>query len=488
MPRLRSSLSLATLASVLALALSAPVHAGRLDSPSPAPAVPAAARIVPAKVEVQPQSVLPYAWHQRTLANGLRVIVIPMPTEGLAAYRTVVRTGARDEYEKGATGFAHFFEHMMFRGTERFPAEKYGEIVTRMGADSNAYTSTDMTVYEFDIASEDLPTVVEIEADRFMNLDYKQADFKTEAGAVYGEYRKNRSNPFFVLYEAIHQAAFSRHTYGHTAMGLVEDIKAMPGKYAYSRRFFKRYYRPENCVIVVAGDVEPEATFALVEAQYKDWKPGYVAPKVKPEPLQTKAKRLDLEYEGQTLPKIWIGYKGGAFAPEDRVWVASQVLAELAFGETSDIYRELILERQVVQGLGAGGGNDRDPGLWSIYGTVKDPADIDAVIERIDQTVARYTSELPDPARVDAVRSHMRYDFLLGLDTSSAVAGELASFIGVADDLHRLDVYYENLVEVTPEDIQAAAQRWLVESRRTVAVIREAPPARAAADDTKGTH
>ncbi|MCA9687608.1 MAG: insulinase family protein, partial [Myxococcales bacterium] len=219
----------------------------------------------------------------------------------------------------------HFFEHMMFRGTKKYPADKYNEMVTRMGADANAYTSTDMTVYELDVAKEDLPTVVDIESDRFMNLDYAKADFETEAGAVYGEYRKNRSSPFFVLYEAVRAAAFDRHTYGHTAMGYVEDIKAMPKKYDYSRSFFQRYYRPENCVIIVAGDVDAEATFALIEQSYGSWKPGYVAPKIKAEPVQKKEKRIDIAYEGKTLPMVWVGYKAGAYAPEDRVWVASQV-------------------------------------------------------------------------------------------------------------------------------------------------------------------
>jgi zinc protease len=418
--------------------------------------------------------IFPYPWHEKTLANGLKVLVIPTPSEGLVSYRTVVRTGARDEFERGVTGFAHFFEHMMFRGTEKYPAEQYNEIVTRMGADSNAYTSADMTVYEFDIVKADLETVAEIEADRFMNLAYTKAGFETEAGAVYGEYRKNRSSPFFVLYEAMRSEAFRKHTYAHTTMGFVDDIKAMPKKYDYSRTFFNRYYRPDNCVIIVTGDVEPEPTFALIEQYYGAWKPGYVAPKIKPEPKQTKPRRIEIEYEGRTLPRVWIAYKGAAFAPDDKIWVASLVLAELAFGETSDIYRELQLEQQRVESLFAAGATNRDPELWSVLATIKDEADVDPVIARIDQTVARYRDELPDQARLDAVKSHMRYDYLLGLDTPSAVAGEVARFVGTAGDLAQVELLYRNLQAVTPEDVREAAKRWLVEQQRTVAILREA--------------
>ena len=463
MPRL----SLSLIAPALALVCTAAVALA-------GPPTRTASDVEPAAAATDDHRIFPYPWQQKTLENGLRVIVIPTPSEGLVSYRTVVRTGARDEFEQGATGFAHFFEHMMFRGTEKYPADKYNEIVTRMGADSNAYTSTDMTVYEFDIAKSDLPTVVEIEADRFMNLAYGEEAFKTEAGAVYGEYRKNRSSPFFVLYEAVRRAAFKQHTYAHTAMGFVEDIKAMPKKYEYSRSFFSRYYRPDNCIIVVTGDVEADATFALIEQHYADWKSGYVPPRIKPEPTQTRARRLDIEYEGKTLPRAWIAYKGGAFDPDDRVWVASLVLAELAFGETSEIYRELQLDEQIVEGIEAGAASDRDPELWSIVTTIKREADIDTVLAGIDETVARYRDELPEQRRVDAVKANMRYDYLLGLDTSSAVAGEVARFVGVAGDLARVETLYRNLAAVTPEDVREAARRWLVDQRRTVVVLRAA--------------
>src|SRR5690606_21925814 len=416
MPRLSPSL----IAPILALSFTAAVALA--GPPTTAESEPGSEPPTDLAAPDESPRIFPYPWQQKTLDNGLQIIVIPTPSEGLISYRTVVRTGARDEYEKGATGFAHFFEHMMFRGTEKYPADKYNEIVTRMGASANAYTSTDVTVYEFDVASDDLPTVVEIESDRFMNLSYGEQEFKTEAGAVYGEYRKNRSSPFFVLYEAVRREAFKKHTYAHTAMGFVEDIKAMPQKYDYSRSFFSRYYRPDNCVIVVTGDVDPEPTFALIERHYGAWKSGYVPPRIKPEPTQKRERKIEVSYEGKTLPRVWVAYKGGAFDPHDRVWVASLVLAELAFGETSDIYRQLRLDQQKVEDLRAGAATDRDPELWSVIATIKDEADINLVLERIEQTVAQYRETPPDPARVEAVKSNMRYEYLLGLDTAKAVA------------------------------------------------------------------
>src|SRR5262245_2608558 len=216
----------------------------------------------------------PYKTHIETLDNGLQVVLVPMSSEGLVAYWSIVRTGSRDEFEPGHTGFAHFFEHMMFRGTEKFPQEVYGQILTEMGADANAFTSTDLTAYHLSVTSGDLDRVMEIEADRFQNLTYPKPAFETEAGAVYGEYRKNRMNPFFTIYEAVYQEAFREHTYGHTTMGYEKDIKAMPGMYDYSRSFFARYYRPDNVVLLVVGDIDVERTMTSIRKHYGAWQPG----------------------------------------------------------------------------------------------------------------------------------------------------------------------------------------------------------------------
>lgn len=416
--------------------------------------------------------IIPFPIQQKKLANGLEVVVIPMESGGLVAHWVAVRTGSRNEYEPGRTGFAHFFEHMMFRGTKRFPQKVYSEMVTRMGADSNAFTSNDITVYYLNVAAEDLDQVMEIESDRFKNLAYPKQAFQTEAGAVYGEYRKNRTSPFFALYEAMTTKAFTRHTYGHTVIGFEKDIKAMPTLYKYSLGFFKRYYRPENAILVVAGDVSADDVFAKAEKYYGDWKPGYVAPKVTAEPVQTAERRVDVAYEGRALPMIWIGYKGDAYTPGDRTYVASHVLAELAFGENSEIYRRLVLGEQVLESIEGDPADARDPSLWMIEAVVKDPAKVDAVLADIDATVARYRDTLPSEAEVAAVKSRMRYSFVMDLDSPQRVAGRIARLAGVYGNVQAIEEMYQTLADVTPADVQAAARKYLEAKRRTVAVLR----------------
>ncbi|MDH3283538.1 MAG: insulinase family protein [Acidobacteriota bacterium] len=417
-------------------------------------------------------TIFPYPTHVERLENGLEVIVIPMRSEGLVAYWSIVRTGARDEYEPGRTGFAHFFEHMMFRGTEAFPADVYNEIVTEIGADANAYTSDDLTAYHLAFAAEDLSRVMELESDRFQRLAYSEDDFETEAGAVYGEYRKNRTSPFFTIYEAIHKAAFDVHTYGHTAMGYEQDIKKMPQMFDYSRTFFERYYRPDNIVLLITGDVIPDEIMASVREHYGDWQPGYVAPPVSPEPPQTAERRIEVAYEGRSLPIVWLAYKADRYDPSDKTRVAADLLAELAFGPTSEIYRKLVLDEQVVEFISADLPINRDPGLFDIFSRIKDEAKVDAVLSQIDGVIAGFQAAPPDAGRLERLKSRLKYGFLMRLDTPDIVASSLARTAAVTGGIDAVDTYFATVEALTPEDVQQAARTYLARNRRTIAVLR----------------
>jgi zinc protease len=428
---------------------------------------------VPATAQDEPamSRIFPYETHVQTLDNGLSVILVPMSSEGLVAYWSIVRTGSRDEYEPGHTGFAHFFEHMMFRGTEKYPAEAYNRIITGMGADANAFTTDDLTAYHLSIAAEDLKKVMEIESDRFMNLSYPEPAFRTEAGAVYGEYRKNRMSPFFTIWEALHEKAYDVHTYGHTTIGYEDDIKAMPGMFDYSRSFFSRYYRPDNVVILIAGDIEAEPTMKLIQRYYGSWEPGYVAPKIEPEPPQKEERRVDVSYEGRSLPILMVAYKAAAFAPDDPTYAASNLLAELAFGETSELYKRLVLKEQVVESLGAEAPMNRDAGLFMVYAEVKDPEKIDYVLDQVDATVTAFRETPPEATRVADLKAHLRYGFLMALDTPAHVARSLARIIAITGGIEAVDRLYTTFDSLTPQDVVTAAGAYLDPRRRTVAVL-----------------
>ena len=419
-------------------------------------------------------SFFPYAYTKEILPNGLTVYVIPMESPGLIAYYSVVRTGSRDEYEPGKSGFAHFFEHMMFRGTKKYPGPVYDSLMTSIGADANAYTTDDYTAYHLKFAKDDLEKVIELESDRFQNLSYAEREFQTEAGAVYGEYRKSITNPFSLLNEKTQDVAYDVHTYKHTTIGFEADIKKMPEGYAYSKSFHQRYYRPENVVLLIAGDVTPEGALTLVRKYYDGWAKGYVPPRVAPEPEQKGERSGNVTYPGKTLPLLDIAYKGDAFDPENRVYVAALLLGDLAFGETSDLYKKLYITEQKVEFISASIPVNRDIPLFEIYSRIKSEADLDAVREDVYATLRTFQTTLVDAGRLSDLKRRERYQFLMGLDTPDRVAGGLARFAAITGGIEVVDKLYAAIEAVTPEDIRTAALKYFVPERRTVVTLKGA--------------
>jgi len=254
-----------------------------------------------------PSDILPFKASEKTLPNGLKVIVVPTGFPNLVSLQIPVQTGSRNEVEPGKSGFAHFFEHMMFRGTKAYPPDVYNAIITKAGARQNAYTSDDLTNYHITFAKEDLDKILEIEADRFKNLSYEEDAFKTEARAVLGEYNKNSANPIRKILEVQRNNAYTTHTYKHTTMGFIKDIEDMPNQFEYSKTFFSRWYRPEKATVIVAGDVEPERVFALVEKYFGDWERGTFTVDIPQEPEHKGPVYAHVPWTSQTLPWVTVG-------------------------------------------------------------------------------------------------------------------------------------------------------------------------------------
>lgn len=417
------------------------------------------------------KGVFPYSTTEETLENGLHVILVPMPGSGLVSYYSVVRTGSRDEYEPGHSGFAHFFEHMMFRGTKKYPGSKYDQIMTEMGADANAYTTDDYTCYHLTFAPDDLERVMELESDRFQNLDYAEREFQTESGAVHGEYRKGKTSPWQVLFEKLQDVAFDVHTYKHTTIGFEADIKAMPTMYEYSKNFFSRYYRPENVVLVIVGDIAPAAVMTQVRAYYGGWKKGYVAPKITPEPPQTAARTAEVTYPGKTLPILAVGYKGEKFDPSNKLVAAAMLFGDLAFGENSELSKRLTLKEQKVQFISADVGMNRDMPLWSVMSMVKNAEDLESIREQITATIASFAETPVNLVDLNNLKRRLRYSFLMNLDTPEKTAGALARYIALTGGIDAVDALYAAYDVVTPEDIMQAVRTYFTPERSTTVTL-----------------
>ncbi|HWQ36661.1 MAG TPA: pitrilysin family protein [Blastocatellia bacterium] len=415
--------------------------------------------------------IVPYSYTIDDLPNGLRLITMPTDYPNLVALYIVVRTGSRNEVEPGKSGFAHLFEHMMFRGSEHYTPEERDAILKRAGASSNAYTSDDRTVYHEVFAREDLDQVMKLEADRFERLKYSPDVYRTETRAVLGEYNKNSASPISRLYEKLRETAFDRHTYKHTTMGFLRDIEEMPNEYDYSLKFYQRYYRPEYTTILLVGDVKRDEALSLTKKYFGDWKRGDYAPQIPQEPEQTAPRTAHVEWPAPTLPYIAIAFHGPAYSDEAKDKAALDLLAAIAFGENSDLYQRLVLKEQKVDLLEVGFDNQIDPELFTVFARVKEPKDTDYVRDQILATFKRYTTEKVPQTLLDGTRSRLRYGAALAMNSSEAIASALAPFIALRRTPETVDKLFALYDRITPEDMRSNAARYFVEPHRIIVTL-----------------
>jgi zinc protease len=357
------------------------------------------------------------------LPNGLRVVRLAFPSEGLVAFQTVVRVGSRNEVEPGHTGFAHFFEHMMFKGTPTRPEGQREAILSRAGFNDNAYTTDDFTVYHSYGPSTALEQLIELEADRFRNLTYSEPSFQTEAKAVLGEYHKSASRPELKLEEALLGAAFKKHPYGHTTLGFYEDIQQMPSRYEYSKQFFARWYTPDNTVLVVVGDFDDAKLISLVHRHYGPWNGRSAQVVIPSEPPQAERRTTRVPWNGPTLPRQMIAWRTPRARLDTLDAAIQEVLAAYLVGPTSDLHN-----RQ----------------------------------------------------RVEDIKSNIRYAFLMGLESADQIASQLAWFIGIFGDADGVERHLQNIRTVTPERLVTFARAHLTARNRTEVTLTPTPAPAAA--------
>jgi zinc protease len=405
------------------------------------------------------------------LPNGLRLITVPTDYPNLVALQIVVQTGSRNEPEKGKSGYAHLFEHLMFRGSEHFDAHQRDEILKKAGANDNAYTTDDRTVYHEVFSKDDLDKVLELEADRFQHLKYPQDAYKTETKAVLGEFNKNSANPEEKAYEVLRATAYQRHTYSHTTMGFIEDVEDMPNQYDYSLQFYQRYYRPEYTTIVMVGGVKHDDAVGMVKKYFGEWKHGSYVPEIPSEPDQKEPRENHVDWPSETLPLVYVAFRGPAYSDEVKEKAALDLLAPIAFGENSDLYQKLVLKEQKLDSLSYSFEDRADPELFLVAAKVKDVRDTDYVRQQILETYQRYVKEPLPQDKLDSTRSRLRYEFALAMNSSEAIASSLAGYIGLRRTPLTIDKLFALYDTITPQDIRDMAAKYFVDSHRTIVTL-----------------
>ena len=271
--------------------------------------------------------------------------------------------------------------------------------------------------------------------------------------------------------EVLRDTAFDRHTYQHTTMGFIADVRDMPNQFDYGVKFFDRYYRPEYTTVVVTGDIDPKNVRSLVEKSFGPWKRGTYHPDIPAEPVQEGPRETKIDWASPTLPMLNISFHGPAYSDSTKDAAALYLVARLAFSQTSPLYQKLVVTEQKLDSLGASMPLKVDPYLFSISARPKSPADIEYAKSEILKTVESLKTDLLPADRLAAVKSRERYAFPLQLDNSDSVADAVAEFIALRRTPGTIDKYYEVLASLTPEDLRNAAKKYLVESGRTIVTL-----------------
>jgi zinc protease len=359
---------------------------------------------------------------------------------------------------------------MMFRGTEKYSKEAYDLVLKSIGASANANTSLDRTVYHMTGNASMLEKMFEIEGDRFQHLKYTEHDFKTEAGAVKGEYTKNSASPYQQLYEQVLNTAFDKHTYKHTTMGFFKDVVDMPNQYDYSLVFFNRFYRPEYATIVVVGDVKQEDVNRYAEKYFGEWKRGSYAPVIETEPPQTGTRYVHIK-NAAFPPYVSLNFKGPAFSDKDIDLAALNILTNLLFDESGDLFQHLVVKEQKARFVGGGPSSTRDAQIINIGSSVVKATDMQYVKDEITKALDKAKTVPIDAKKLADTKSNIKYSFAMRLDSPDQIANSLAQYIWLTGNPESLNNYYALFDKVTAADIMNVARKYFNTNSLTIATI-----------------
>ena len=402
------------------------------------------------------------------LANGMRIIVWPDRDIPNIALYNWVRVGSRNEVP-GITGLAHFFEHMMFNGTSTHEPGEFDRALEAAGARNNAATSSDVTIYQDWLPKSALELVFDREADRLRNLAFDPKVIESERGVVYSERRLSvDDSQSGRLREQVQATAFVAHPYGIPTIGWPADIKAW--QVEDLKKFFATYYAPNNCTMIIVGDVEPSGVIALAR-KYFEPIPSHTPPQPirTKEPQQQGERRVLLEADAQT-PLLQFAYHSIA-GSDPRLPALDLMMRILTDGDASRLHRSLVEEQKLA--ISADGYFDVgfDPGLTWFFLSLPADGDRTRAEAAFDREIERIRTEGVTPEELSRARNQALGDFWRGLTTIDGKADALGSYEVLRGGYRKLFDAPRAYEAVTVEDVKKLAGELLLGSNRTVGVL-----------------
>jgi zinc protease len=408
-----------------------------------------------------------------TLANGMKIVVWTDRDIPNVALYNWVRVGSRNE-APGITGLAHFFEHMMFNGTSRRAPGEFDRVMEGEGGSNNAYTSDDVTVYQDWFPRSALELIFDLEADRLANLAFDPKSVESERGVVFSERRLNYEdrNASF-LSEQIQATAFLAHPYQFPTIGWPSDIRGW--KMQDLQAFYRTHYAPNNCTLVVVGDVSPEEVFALARRHLEP-----IPRQAPPEPVRTREpeqlgeRRLRIERKAQT-PLLQLAYKAPA-AIDATGPALNLLMSVLVQGDSSRLHRALVETQKLAIEVGGYWHEGFDPSLAWFQMTLPEGGDVAALEQAFDAEIARVVLDGVTAAELRRAKNLTASGFWKSIATISGKAAMLGEYDVIHGDYRKLFAAPAAYEVVTREQLQAVAREVLQSRRRTLGTL-QAPPA-----------
>jgi len=421
-----------------------------------------------------PASAELYGAQGAMLANGMQVVAIPNHRAPVVSHMVWYRAGAADE-PPGKSGIAHFLEHLMFKGTPKYPDGIMDEVVARNGGDQNAFTSYDFTAYYQNIAADRLQLVMEIEADRMRNLVLDPKGVDTEREVIIEERRMRVDNqPAAILDERLDAALWLTNRYGIPIIGWEAEMRGLTREDAFE--FYHRFYAPENAILVVSGDITLEKLKALAEKTYGAIpRGGAAAVRKRPTELAPTA-NVSVSYADQRVrqPQWWRKWIAPSYNVGDRkdVYALSVFEEIVGGGSTSKLYRALVVDRQVAANVGA----SYDPNTVS-HGTLSislspspgvTPAQAQAALE---EELAKILKDGISDADVQKAKDRILAGLVFAKDSALGAAQAVGYMLSVGLTLEEIETSADRITSVTADQVRAAARKVIEQSASGTAVL-----------------
>lgn len=401
------------------------------------------------------------------LHNGLDILLLQDHTAPVVAYQKWFRVGSRHE-RPGLTGMAHLFEHLMFKGTAKYPEGELDRLLENAGVSNNASTWLDWTYYRENLPAGALPLVVELEADRMSNLLLTPEQLEPERAVVMNERNLRVENdPEGRISETLYGLAFREHPYGRPTIGWMEDIQAITLEDCFE--FYQNYYCPGNATVVIVGDVDREATLGLLLDHYGSI-PGRDVPveNIVDEPAQESERRETLVLPIAS-PKLVVAFRSPRLVDPDlpALELANEVLFN---GESARLHRMLVLERELASYAGGWVAGFTHPGLYETLYTLKPDGDVDEVEGLVYEELERLATDGPTPREIEKARNKLETELARSVLTVGSRARVIGSYEATTGDFKNFFRIVQAYREVDADDVRRVCAKVLRPESRTVVV------------------